>query len=172
MALGAEGVDEIGDEIFFFGAAFEDFLFVFDDNFVVGDFDDFFAGDGEFGVREALNEWAFDDDLLDLKIVSIDGEIYKLTEFGTLSGLDFEGEGIEIKLEDLFDMNDVVRTDELINVVDDHAIIGVFANGINVENISASIDEWTSEVEGNDLEIIGIDDGRTDLTDGAASLNT
>ena len=172
MALGAEGVDEIGDEIFCFGAAFEDFFFVFDDNFVVGDFDDFFAGDGEFGVREALNEWAFDDDLLDVKIVSINGEIYKLTEFRALSGLDFEGEGIEIKLEDLFDMNDVVRTDEFINVVDDHAVIGIFADRIDVEDVILLGDEGADETKSNNLEIIGVDDGGADLADGTTGLDT
>ena len=46
----AEGVDEIGDKIFFFGTGFQSFFFVFDDDFVVGDFDDFAAGDGKLGV--------------------------------------------------------------------------------------------------------------------------
>lgn len=172
MTLSAKGINEVWNEIFLFGTFFQGFLFVFDDDFVVGNFNDFFARDSEFGVDESFDERAFDDDLLDLEIVGIDGEIDKLTEFGAFFGFDFEGEEIEIEFEDLFDMDDVVWANEFIDIIDNHAIIGVFTNGINVENISALINEWTSEAEGNDLKIIGIDDGRADLTDGAASLNT
>ena len=46
----SERIDEIGDKIFFHGALFDDFFFVFHDNFVVGDFGDFGARDDEFGV--------------------------------------------------------------------------------------------------------------------------
>ena len=41
--VGAEGIDEIGDKILFSGAGFDDFFFVFHDDFVVGDFNDFTA---------------------------------------------------------------------------------------------------------------------------------
>ena len=37
----AKWIDEIGNEIFVLGSLFEDFGFVFDDDFVVGDFDYF-----------------------------------------------------------------------------------------------------------------------------------
>ena len=46
----AEWIDEIGDEIFFFGLFLEDFFFIFNDDFVIGNFDDFFAVNGEFWV--------------------------------------------------------------------------------------------------------------------------
>ena len=39
----AEGVNEVGNEVFFGGFLFESFFFVFDDDFVVGDFDDCFS---------------------------------------------------------------------------------------------------------------------------------
>ena len=93
----AEGVDEIGDKIFFFGTGFQSFLFVFDDDFVIGDFDDFAARNGKLRVEEALEGRAFNDDLLDEKVVGIDGEIGDGAEFGTLFGLDFKGEEVAIE---------------------------------------------------------------------------
>lgn len=93
----AEGIDEIGDKIFFLGAGFQSLLFVFDDDFVVGDFYDFATGDGKLGVEEALEGRAFNDDLLNEKVVGIDGEIGDGAEFGTFFGFDFKGEEIEIE---------------------------------------------------------------------------
>lgn len=60
----AERVDEIRDKIFGGGFLFEGFFFVFDDNFIIGDFGDFLARDGEFGIYETFNGGALDDDLL------------------------------------------------------------------------------------------------------------
>ena len=77
----AEGIDEIGDKIFFFGTGFQSFLFVFDDDFVVGDFDDFTTRDSKLGVEETLESGTLDDDLLDEKVVGIDGEIDDGTKF-------------------------------------------------------------------------------------------
>ena len=90
MALGTEGINEIGNKIFFGSARFEDFLFVFDDDFVVGDFDDLLTGDEKFGVDETFDNGALNDDLLDEIIVGIDGKIGDLTEFGTFFGFNFE----------------------------------------------------------------------------------
>ena len=70
-----ERIDEIRDEIFFFGFFLEDFFFVFDDDFVVGDFDDFSAVDGEFGVDKTFDGGALDDELLNGEIVWSDGII-------------------------------------------------------------------------------------------------
>ena len=72
--LSAEGVDEIWDEILFFGATFEDFLFVFNDDFVVCDFDDFSTRDGELGIDEGFKRGALNDDLFNGKIIGINGE--------------------------------------------------------------------------------------------------
>ncbi len=72
--LSAEGVDEIWDEILFFGATFEDFFFVFDDDFVVCDFDDFSTRDGELGVDEGFKWGALNDDLLDSEIIRVDSK--------------------------------------------------------------------------------------------------
>lgn len=65
LALSAERIDEVWNEVFFGGAGFEDFFFVFDDYFIIGDFDDFFARDEKFGVHNTFDDGAFDDDLLD-----------------------------------------------------------------------------------------------------------
>lgn len=72
--LSAEGVDEIWNEILFFGATFEDLFFVFDDDFVVCDFDNFSTRDGELGVDESLKWGAFNDDLLDSEIIRVDSK--------------------------------------------------------------------------------------------------
>ena len=42
-----ERIHKIGDKILFFGAGFDDFFLVFDDDFVIGDFYDFAAWNGE-----------------------------------------------------------------------------------------------------------------------------
>ena len=92
-----ERIDEIGDEIFFFGAGFDDFFFVFDDDFVVGNFDNLSFGDGELGVDEALDNGALDDDLLDVKIVRIDGKIDDFAEFTMFLGFYFEADRVKIE---------------------------------------------------------------------------
>ena len=79
------------------GAFFEGGFFVFDDDFVVGDFDDFFARDKKLSVEDALDEGAFDDDLLDKEIIGVDGVIDDLTEFAAFFSFDFESEKIEIE---------------------------------------------------------------------------
>ncbi len=71
----AEGIDKIRYEVFFHGTFSYDFFFVFDDDFVVGDFDNFGTGDGELGVKETFDGGALDDDLLDTEIILGDGEI-------------------------------------------------------------------------------------------------
>ena len=48
-------IDEVGYKIFFFSTFFKSLLFVFDDDFVVGDFDDFLARNGEFGIDKSAN---------------------------------------------------------------------------------------------------------------------
>ena len=85
----AKRIDEIGNEIFVLGSLFEDFDFVFDDDFVVGDFDNFFTWNSELGVDETLNDGAFYNDLLDEKIVRSNGEVNEWSEFGAFLGLDF-----------------------------------------------------------------------------------
>ena len=50
-----EGINKIGDEVFFGGAGFNDFFFVFYDNFSISNLDDFAAVNGEFGVNKAFD---------------------------------------------------------------------------------------------------------------------
>lgn len=61
-------INEIWHKIFFGGSLFEDFFFVFDDDFVISNFDDFFSRDNKFGIDERFDGGAFDDDLLDNEI--------------------------------------------------------------------------------------------------------
>ena len=55
IGVGAERIDKVGDEVLFAGAGLDDFFFVFDDNFVIGDFDNFAAVNGELGIDKTLN---------------------------------------------------------------------------------------------------------------------
>ena len=69
--LSTEWINEIGNEIFFFGAFLENFFLVFDDDFIVGDFDNFFARDGKLRVEKGFERWALEDDLLDNKTIRV-----------------------------------------------------------------------------------------------------
>ena len=93
-----ERIDEIRDEIFFFGTFFKSFLFVFDDDFVIGDFDNLFAGDDEVGVDEGLHGWALDDDLLDDEILCCNGVINDSAKLVVFLGFDFETYKVKIKV--------------------------------------------------------------------------
>lgn len=58
-----------------------------------------------------------------------------MAELGAFLGFNFEIEEIEIEFEDFGDFDDVVVGDELVNIIDDDAEIGVFANGLDIEEI-------------------------------------
>lgn len=70
-----ERIDEVGDKIFLGGALFDGAGFIFDNDLVVGNFNDFVAGDGEFGVGEILEEGAVDDELLNHETIWIESVI-------------------------------------------------------------------------------------------------
>ncbi len=90
LGSGAEGVDEVGDEIFLHGTSFDGFFFVLYDDFVVGDFDDFSPWDDELGVEEAFDEGALDDELFNGEIIVRDGEVDDFAELAALFSFDFE----------------------------------------------------------------------------------
>ena len=167
----AERIDEVGDEIFFVGASFDDFFFVSDDDFGIGDFDDFATVNGEFGVDETFDDGTFDDDLLDGKIVGSEGEVDNFSELGTFFGLDLEADEIEIESENIFNFDDVFGPDELVGVVDNHAGLRIFADGSGIEDVVTRIDNGARELEGDDLEIVGVDDRSRNGSNGAAGLD-
>ena len=45
-----EGIDKIRDKIFFHSALFDGLFFIFYNDFVIGDFDDFGARDSKLGI--------------------------------------------------------------------------------------------------------------------------
>ena len=59
-------------------------------------------------------------------------------------GFDFESKEIEIELHDFFDFDNIRGGDEFIGIINDHAVVGVFADGADVENILAAVDEGAS----------------------------
>ena len=85
-----ERINEIWNKFGGFSLFQDGFFFVFDDDFIIGDFDNFAARNGELGVEEAFNERAFDNDLLDGKIVRSDGEVDDFSELGAFFGFDFK----------------------------------------------------------------------------------
>lgn len=109
MTLSAEGVDKIGNKIFFGGARFEDFFFVFDDDLIVGDLDNFFTRNKELWVDETLDERAFDDYLLNDKAIGINGVIDDLAKLRTFFGFYFERGKIEIEFNYLVYFDNIGR---------------------------------------------------------------
>lgn len=144
-------IDEVGDKVFF-GLFFDGAFFVFYDDFVIGNFDDFFAGDEELWVKETFDEGALHYELLDGEILTGDGEILDATEFGTLFRLDFEPDEVEIELENVFDLDNVVIGGELVDRVDDAAKGRVFANRLHGEDAAIAIDEGTGDAESEDFK--------------------
>lgn len=172
MTLRAKWIDEVWYEIFLTGAGFESFFFVFNYYFVVGNFDNFLTRNGKFWIDEAFDEWTFDDDLLNKKIIGIDGEIDKLTKFGTFFG--FYGKSSEIKIEakDLFDMDNFVWIDKLVDAIDDYTIIGILTDGVDVKVTRVWINKWASKMKGDYFEIVRVDNRTFDGSNGVARLNT
>ena len=66
---------------------------------------------------------------------------------------------------------DISEADELVGIIDNYAVIRVFADGADVEDVLAAVDEGTFENEGDDLEIVWINNGRTDAANRATGLN-
>lgn len=150
----AEWIDEIGDEILAHGALADGLFFVFDDDFVVVDFDDFAARDDELGVEERLERGALDDDLLGGEIVWGDGEVGDFAELGAFAGLDFEAEKGEIKLEDFADFDDIVGLDDFVFGIYHHAILGIFADAARDDDAAG---DDAADDESDDFERVGVD---------------
>lgn len=70
-----ERIDEVWNKIFVFGFFANSFFFVFDDDLVVCNFDNFFARNSELGVGETLEKRAPYDDLLESEIFASDGKV-------------------------------------------------------------------------------------------------
>lgn len=71
----------------------------------------------------------------------------------------------------MFDFDDVGRRNELVSVINNYAIIGVFADRLDVEEVLATVDKWTFEGKSDDLEVVWIDNSSIDMTDGSAGLD-
>lgn len=110
--MSPERIDEIRNEIFVGGFFLDDFLLVFHDDFVVGDFDDFFSWNGEFGVGEAFNKWALYDNLLDSEIFAGDSKVDDFAEMRAFFGFNFEADEVEIEFDYFADFYNVVFSDE------------------------------------------------------------
>ena len=91
-----EGIDKIRDEIFVCCFFLNDFFFVFDNDFIVSNFDNFFSGNGKLGIGKTFDEWAFNNDLLYDKIFCCNSKISYVAELGTFFGFDFEANRVKI----------------------------------------------------------------------------
>lgn len=94
----SERIDEIWDEIFFFGTFFKGFLFILNDDLVVGNFDNLFARDDEIGVNKGFHGRAFDDDLLDDEILCRNRVIDDSAKLVVFLGFYFETYEVEIEV--------------------------------------------------------------------------
>ncbi len=106
---------------------------------------------GEFGVDETFESRAFDDDLLNGKIIRSGGKIDNFAEIGAFFGFDLEPEQIKIKIENFFNLNDVCLTDKFVGVVDDDAVLRIFANRRDVEDVGVYIYHWTGKEKTEDF---------------------
>lgn len=166
--LSSEGIDEVGDEIFFGGALSDGVGFVFDDDFVVGDLDDFVARDSEAGFGEVFDEWAINDELLNHETIGVESEVVDFAEARALFGDDFlAGEG-KVECEGLFYFDDVAARNELVDAVDDHTVARIFANARDIENVGRRA---ISSNKTDDLKVVGIDNGARNAGDKAAGLD-
>lgn len=110
----AEWIDEIRNKVFFGSFFADDVFFVFYDDFVIGDFNDFATGDGKLGVREAFDERATDDNLLNAEIVASGSEINDATKLGAFLSLNFHTDKAEIKFNDFADFDNIGGRDKLV----------------------------------------------------------
>lgn len=72
----------------------------------------------------------------------------------------------------MFDFDNVGWGDEFFDVVDDYAVVGILTDGADVEDVLTAVNEGPFEHKGNDLKIVGVDDGGADTTDGTTGLDT
>ena len=93
----AKRIDKIWDKIFFFGTGFDCFFFVFDDDFVIGNLGNFFAGNSECGVNERFDDRTPDNYLLDDEIVVGNCIVGNFAEFAAFFGFNFEAGKGEIE---------------------------------------------------------------------------
>ena len=63
-------------------------------------------------------------------------------------------------------LDDVILADELIDVVDNHAEVGILADGRSVEKVAMLVDGVAFETEGDNFEIIGVDDSISNTANG------
>ena len=133
--LSSERIDKVGDEIFLGGASFDGLGFVFDDDFVIGNLNNFVAGNGEARFGKVPEKGAINNELLDHETVRIKCKVVDFAKARTLFGDYFFARKCEIKGEDFFYFDDVVSCDEFINTVDHYAISGIFADTRDVKNV-------------------------------------
>lgn|GEM_PF-6610114 len=131
------------------------------------------AVDGEFGVVEAGEEGALDDELVDGECGGVDGVVSDAADILLFFRDDFVIYEVEIVVDDLLDADDVVWVDEIVNGVDDEAHGAEFTNVVCHEGVGwFAVDEWAAELVGDDFELDGINDGSGGNTEFAADLET
>ena len=85
----AKWINEIWGKFWFGGGFLDGFLFIFDDDGVVIDFDDFTAVDDKFGVKERFEDRVLNDELLNGESVGIDGKTGNFAKFGAFFGFNW-----------------------------------------------------------------------------------
>lgn len=172
MRVRAKWIDKVRREVVGGGFFNEGLFFVFDDDFVVVDFDNFVAVDGKFGVHKRFESGAFDDDLVDGEGVAIDDVADDFAEMRAALGFDFEINGVKMEGHDLVDIDDVGAVYEFVFGVDDKAEVAKFADGAGVEDVAnfAIAGIGAVDGEGDDLKFFGVDDGGDSASDGGAEM--
>lgn len=164
-----ERIDEVRDEIFLGGALFDGAGFIFDDDFVVGDFDDFVTRDGETRFGKGLKEGAIDDELLDHEAIGVESEVVDFAKAGAFFGDDFLAGESEVKRENLFYFDDVATRDEFVDAVNYHTVARIFADAGDIEDIGRRA---IGSDKADDLEAVWVDNGAGYAGDKTAGLDT
>ncbi len=111
--------------------------------------------------------------MADGEVVGGDGVIYDTAELRTFLGFDFEAGEVKVETEDFVEFDDVGGLDELVDGIDNATELRVFADGAGHEELGVLLgDEGAGEVEGDNFESVGVDDGSIDMGDGGCGLHT
>ncbi len=150
-------INKVWNEIFFFGAGANDFFLIFYDDFVVGDFDDFGARNGELRVKKTFESWTLDDKLLDGKVVIGNCEVNDMSEFRAFFGFNLEVNEREFKVDNLADFDDIVFFDKFVGRINYGAEIRIFADAFRVKDILVATRSGSGNVKCDNFKIVRID---------------
>lgn len=111
---------------------------------------------------------ALDDDLLKGEIVGSEGKINDFAEFTAFFAFNLEATEAEIKLHDFINLDDVAGGSEIVVGIYNHAVLRVFADAFDGENIGGA---GATDDKSDNFERVGINDEIDKASDLGGSLH-